>query len=303
MFDFFDNLLDSFILTPFFLILLPFFLAGLGLLIWGIKTVTDSEKFVKDAEKARERAAKEAAEKAAKEAAERARRAEEIAQRDAERRAQLAYFREKNEKYRLKEEEKMRQNIRRVGFWRLSHDGKNTNDREQALSLLSEIVTHSIIVDTNIWMDKDLEGFWYDFFNQCSQKKRKITVPSSVYDEVVRLKNSTDKAKSYGARLALSRFLKFSNSNLIDLVDLKKVADKKAYADLDIINMFEHIQQETKEVSLITNDVDLIIRIRHTLVRENEKNRKAAYKIYSVGRTEFSEEWNKLRQYLPKKKK
>ena len=251
MLDFVGNLIE-FVMNNFFsfFCFLPFLLYG-GFAIWMvIKPEIEAKKRAKEAAERAKKAAKEAAERAAKQAAENARRAAENAQRDAERRAQLAYFREKNEKYRLKEEEKMRQNIRRVGFWRLSHDGKNTNDREQALSLLSEIVTHSIIVDTNIWMDKDLEGFWYDFFNQCSQKKRKITVPSSVYDEVVRLKNSTDKSKSYGARLALSRFLEFSNSNLIDLVDLKKVADKKAYADLDIINMFEHIQQDTKDTGL-----------------------------------------------------
>ncbi len=205
--------------------------------------------------------------------------------------------------------------INQTGFWNFIYRGIPTNNRIDTNAILSEITKYPIIVDTNIWMDVDLDCFWQDVFKQCSILKRQIIIPSTVYDEIIRLRKENPsveqiqmarlgirsyEGKSFKARLALKRIMRFSDSGLLNIHDIKKVSNPYAYADIDIINTCEYIQNQSniKMFSLITNDKDLIIRTRHILNEQKTGSKAITCKILSIGHTKYTENWNEYKSML-----
>lgn len=102
----------------------------------------------------------------------------------------------------------------------------------------------------------------------------------------------SDKNKQYHARCAHRRLLDFSNNRCIEIVDVKKVCNLKAYADPEIITLANKFIRNDKSsatnqplVSIITNDDDLIIRARHIL----DPKREDKCRILSMKPIEYSE--------------
>ena len=173
-----------------------------------------------------------------------------------------------------------------IGDWLFLENGQSTKNRAETISMLSDIFETPILIDTNIWMGESDE-FWKDVLAICKKRRQKISVPSAVHDEIVRLKRGDDEDKAYWARVALRRLLEFSNNKCVDIVDMKKSSDPGAYADPEIITLCEKLigKKHGVSASIITNDSDLIIRARQILNKgDNERCR-----ILSVDLTEFSE--------------
>lgn len=190
--------------------------------------------------------------------------------------------------------------INQTGFWSFIYKGIPTKDKKDTNMILAEITNYPIIIDTNIWMDTDLDCFWQDLYTQCCVKKQKVIVPSTVYEEIITLKKNSDQEKSFKARLAQGRIMDFSNADLLLIHDIKKTPNPYAYADIDIINMCEYIlnKTNTKMFSLITNDKDLIIRTRHILNEHKINNDTEICRILSVGHTKYTEKWNEYKSLL-----
>lgn len=218
----------------------------------------------------------------------------------------------KAEEMRMAEEMRLRfLEIQQIGFWNFIYRGIPTTNKNDSEKILAEIVKHPIIIDTNIWMDSDLDCFWQDIYMQCFKQKQRIIVPSSVYDEIIRLKKDNPsveqihmarlgfmphEGKGFKARLALKRIKMFSDADLLD-TNIKKVSNPYAYADVDIINLCERLQNEanTKKFSLITNDKDLIIRTRHILNEQKTVGEAETCRIVSVGYTKYTKYWNEYK--------
>ena len=202
-----------------------------------------------------------------------------------------------------KEEEKERYLISRInvkGFWSFIYKGKLIASRRETDMILDEITNHYIFIDTNIWMDSEIDCFWHDLYLQCSAKKRQIIIPSAVYDEIIKLKKDDNQDKAFKARLAFNRIMKFSNSDLLFIHDIKKVSNPYPYADSVIIDMCEYMQYKTNQemFSLITNDNDLIIRTRHILNQYKMEGEIERCKILSVGKTAYTDKWKKYKDFL-----
>ena len=178
--------------------------------------------------------------------------------------------------------------INQVGFWNFISKGKRTKNKKETDEILCEILDYSIVIDTNIWMDSRLDAFWNDLFEQCSSNNCKIIIYSSNFDEVERLKSSSNEEKRCRARLALNRIKKFSDSDLLIIENIKNKIDSSAYADPDIINLCKELRRKHKDFCLITNDKALIVRARHCLF-ESQKNKKTeTSKILSIGYTKYN---------------
>ena len=214
----------------------------------------------------------------------------------------------KAEEIRKAEEMQLRfLEIKQTGFWNFIYRGIPTTNKNDTERILVEIVKYPIIIDTNIWMDSDLDCFWQDLYMQCFKQKQKIIVPSTVYDEIIRLKKDNPsveqfqyfvphEGKGFKARLALKRIKMFSDADLLH-INIKKVSNPYAYADIDIINLCERLQNETttKMFSLITNDKDLSIRTRHILNDQQKVGEEETCRILSVGYTKYTEYWNEYK--------
>lgn len=209
------------------------------------------------------------------------------------------------ERRRAEEEDRRAENARRsfvldmsqTGFWNFIYKGVPTKNKAETEMILKAIIRCPIIVDTNILMDSDLDCFWQDLFVQCSINNQKIIITSSVYDEVIRQKDDYNQEKRFKARLALRRIMQFSDSNLLFISDIKKTINPYAYADIDIINICEYIQNKTnqKMFSMITNDKDLIIRTRHILNEQKKGGEEETCRILSVGYTKYTEYWDEYK--------
>jgi rRNA-processing protein FCF1 len=111
----------------------------------------------------------------------------------------------------------------------------------------------------------------------------KVTIPAAVYEEVGRLKNDRDREKSTKARIAFKRIKLFTDNDALDIPGLQKVADRKAYADKDLISLVKKWSELDQEVYLFTDDQDLIVRAKNIL------SKKELCHFVSVKPTEFSD--------------
>ena len=194
----------------------------------------------------------------------------------------------KAEERKLKEEEKWKEE-EETGYWLFKEDGQSTENRAATINVLENIFHSPVLIDTNIWMG-DFDDFWKDILKMCQESGRKISIPSAVHDEIVRLKSGNDENKKYWARVALRRVLEFSNKKCIDIVDIKKSSNPAAYADPEIITLCGKLIDKKIankiSASIITNDVDLIIRARHLLNRDDN----IRCRILSVKLTKFAKQ-------------
>lgn len=210
----------------------------------------------------------------------------ESAKRKAEERKLKAKEKWKEEEEKWKEKEKEKEE---TGYWLFKEDGQSTENRAATINVLENIFHSPVLIDTNIWMG-DFDDFWKDILKMCQESGRKISIPSAVHDEIVRLKSGNDENKKYWARVALRRVLEFSNKKCIDIVDIKKSSNPAAYADPEIITLCGKLIDKKIankiSASIITNDVDLIIRARHLLNRDDN----IRCRILSVELTKFAKQ-------------
>lgn len=176
---------------------------------------------------------------------------------------------------------------RTIGYWLFSENGQLTQNRADTISTLEDIIESPVLIDTNIWMG-DFDDFWQDVLEICKCRGQKIFIPSAVQDEIMRLKNGNDENKKYLARIALRRLYEFSNSKCIDIINIKKTSNPSAYADPEIITLCEKFigrKAQGISASIITNDVDLIIRARQILNKGNNDR----CRILSIEPTKYAE--------------
>lgn len=242
------------------------------------------------------------------------------------------YKRNKEDAKRAEAELKRKQEEKRllmldiceIGFWNLIYRGVPTSNRNDTNRILNEILKYPIIIDTSIWMDEKLTDFWMTLYSLCKHSHIKIFIPSTVYDEILRIHDESNNVNKKIAFMSLSnpkvlkngigiikgvqetisiielaqkRIKDFSDSDLLHIVFLHGVAKTESSACLDIISMCQYIQDNTKSkmFSLITNNDELILRTRHFLNENSKDGNTDVCKILSVGYTRYTEKWDEYK--------
>ncbi len=134
---------------------------------------------------------------------------------------------------------------------------------------------HSFIIDTNVWMNGETDLKAKKIFEFIVRKKKKVILPSVIYDEIMKKKEQGKKDhKSETSRKARSAMRKVRELQHLGLVTMTKVNiqyDKKAYADPQIIKGFK---ENTSNMILLSDDIDVVIRSSH-FIQSNSSNSKA----------------------------
>ena len=173
-----------------------------------------------------------------------------------------------------------RQNrLKQYGFFKLNHRGQEAWG-DKAINLMMEKVQYPIIIDTNIWMNFELDCFFAQLLHCCKISKSSITIPGAVYEEIQKLRKDNERKKS--ASVAFKRIQHFSDEGVLNVHNLKKTHEKDAYADKDLIDLCQEWSLKKEPFYLLTNDKDLTFRINN-LLKEKE-----FCHIVSVEPTEFA---------------
>lgn len=133
-------------------------------------------------------------------------------------------------------------------------------------------LTSLIIVDSNIWMQKEYDSFFRNLTWVMERFSSTIKMSSIQFDEIVNLKDLPySNPKSKLARCALARIEAFQKIGLIEIIPMKFEANKYAYADPDIIKFLVDSSREYPVMTLVSDDRELRIRTNQ-IVKDKSKS-------------------------------
>jgi len=133
-----------------------------------------------------------------------------------------------------------------------------------------------ILVDSNIWMQKEYESFFESLEWIMKKYSSTIKMSSVQFDEIINLKNLPyENPKSRLARCALTRIEHFQNIDLIEIIPMQFEAKKNAYADPDIIKILLDSSSKHPIMTLVTDDRELRIRTNQIIKDKSESDFKS----------------------------
>ncbi len=131
------------------------------------------------------------------------------------------------------------------------------------------------LLDTNVWMNGETDFNTKKIFQFIIEENRKVILPSVIYDEIMKKKEQGKKNhKSETSRKARSAMRKVRELQYLGLITMTEVSiqyNKKAYADVHIIEGFK---QNKSDSILLSDDMDVVIRSSH-FIQSNASNGKA----------------------------
>ncbi len=191
--------------------------------------------------------------------------------------------REELERWRqLESEKRHREELER---WRqLEAERKDREELErqikekEAIAVFEQITTGDMVVDSNIWLNRDYEALMDKLLTFCKKNKCRIFMPAEQLDELENMKIKKD--KNIMAALAFRRIDRFQKANIISIEKVKPMARPRAYADPALINLFVSLVAEIgKKPCFISSDNALRIRL-NGILKANGKE-KNNYSIYT----------------------
>jgi rRNA-processing protein FCF1 len=131
--------------------------------------------------------------------------------------------------------------------------------------------SYYIHIDSNIWMDKDVETFFQNLERFLQKYKKTLVIPNYQLGELWKIKDRNSQSeenqeeRSFKVELALERIERLQKKRLLKIEELTLTRAKDVYADPQIIRTLEQKAENGEKVALITNDVELRIRTRSIL--------------------------------------
>lgn len=127
-----------------------------------------------------------------------------------------------------------------------------------------------VLLDSNIWMGKNYDDLFDGLEVFLQKSKQAIKLLKVQFDEIVNLKDLPYKEeKSQAARLALSRIEKFQKLKIVDIDKVGIIAQKKAYADPEILKLLLNPNNIFEKFHLIADDRELRIRANALVPDDN----------------------------------
>lgn len=153
---------------------------------------------------------------------------------------------------------------------------------QEAVTFMEEHLAPCLVIDSNIWMNDDYDSF-FTLVEDCLQARGgRLKLPGVQLDEITRIKTGSEYGtpRSRAARLAFSRIEHLQKKGLLEVDSISKDASCRAYADPEIIDILTRASSEGVECALVTDDVELRVRVRQHLGNHG----KAAWKIMDTAK-------------------
>ena len=142
---------------------------------------------------------------------------------------------------------------------------KGEQRRNERIELLQQYFSAVFIIDSNIWMDdsKRVNDFFVLLGAACN-RGCKFILAGWQFDEIVNVKKRGAYESKSGkkARLAISRIEKFQVDGHLNIDKISVDAKRGVYSDPLIVKVAVDTIKKNKRCVIITNDVELRIRVR-----------------------------------------
>lgn len=121
-----------------------------------------------------------------------------------------------------------------------------------------------LVLDSNIWMNPDLDGFFSRLGRQLKTERRKLLLFGPQFDELCNIKDRIPYGTQQGrlARLALSRIERLQVQSCLTVDPLLLQAKPKTFADPLILELIRNLTSSGQSLSFVTDDRELRIRAR-----------------------------------------
>lgn len=157
---------------------------------------------------------------------------------------------------------------------RLSRDiGSLEAKVAEAQRRLQNLNSNVLIIDSNIWMNKDYDWFFMLCTSAASPKKP-LRMFGVQFDEICNLKKKRRFGSdgSSAARLAINRIEIFQKADLLRIASIGVEAQGRAYADPVLIRSAIKTGLQANGFAFLTNDREMRIRVRELAAEAGMRN-------------------------------
>lgn len=142
--------------------------------------------------------------------------------------------------------------------------------RRQATEALREAhnwLTPCLIIDSNVWMDSNFGAFFAVLKVVCERRSHQLRLMGQQLDEITNVKDRVEytNPRSKAARLAIARIEELQKAGLLSIDSVSVRSNPSAYADPIILQSLKASVADGVPCTLISNDVELRIRVREHL--------------------------------------
>ena len=141
-------------------------------------------------------------------------------------------------------------------------------------------LTGCLVIDSNIWMNEKYDALFNVLEKESVRTNYNLNMSGLQFDEIVNIKKNSEYGddKSKRARLAINRIESFQKAGLLNIPQISIDSKKGAYADPVIVQVLTSQSRNGVECTLISDDMELRIRVRQHLT----DNAKAVWKIVEI---------------------
>ena len=137
------------------------------------------------------------------------------------------------------------------------------NSKQFESELISIIKGHSVIIDSNLWMDYDFESFFGGLLTILNKYEYILNLCAAQLYEIHNIKTKPKySGQGNKANKAIKRIEKYQVEKVLKINSISCREDKKAYADPAILEYLISEYPKNGGITLITNDKTLRVRAR-----------------------------------------
>jgi len=171
--------------------------------------------------------------------------------------------REREGRQREREEELIKEQERRQREREEERIIHENNSKQFESELISIIKGHSVIIDSNLWMDYDFESFFGGLLTILNKYEYILNLCAAQLYEIHNIKTKPKySGQGNKANKAIKRIEKYQVEKVLKINSISCREDKKAYADPAILEYLISEYPKNGGITLITNDKTLRVRAR-----------------------------------------
>lgn len=151
------------------------------------------------------------------------------------------------------------------------------NSKKFESEIVRLIKDHTIIIDTNLWMDYEYENFFGGLLNILNRYDYILNLCGAQFDEICNIrKKPKDDEQGLKANKAIKRIEKYQVEKVLTINSISCHEKKDAYADPAILEYLISEYPKNGGIALITKDKGLRVRARQIF----ENNGCSNYRVF-----------------------
>jgi hypothetical protein len=166
-------------------------------------------------------------------------------------------------------------NARQTGRVKALAEASRKDRKRTCLQYVDEhLLVECLIVDSNIWMNNEYDGFFYVLEEACREKNGyALALDAEQFEEIRRIGSSAEYGpeRSHRARWALERIEQLQKKGLLTISSPALDPKPVPQGDSRVFQQIEAAANEDKAIALVTDDRDLRIRVRKYLYKTGNR--------------------------------